>query len=73
MKVEAPPVCELSKPTLQRLERDEQFTLSPTGDGAFAVKKNNGRHYLEYISLPKLLEDAKARNQAFFQKLGLET
>jgi hypothetical protein len=65
-------VCELSKPMLERLERDEQFTLSPTGDGAFAVK-NNGRYYLEYISLPKLLEDAKARNLAFFQKLGLET
>jgi hypothetical protein len=64
-------VCELSKPMLERLERDEQFTLSPAGDGAFAVK-NNGRYYLEYISLPKLLEDAKARNQAFFQKLGLE-
>jgi hypothetical protein len=32
----------------------------------------NGRYYLEYISLAKLLEDAQARNQAFFQKLGLE-
>ena len=64
-------ICELPKPMLERLERDEQFTLSPTGDGAFAVK-NNGRYYLEYISLTKLLEDAQARNQAFFSRLGLE-
>jgi hypothetical protein len=64
-------VCELPKETLERLERDEHFTLSPTGDGAFSVAAN-GRYYLEYISLAKLLEDAQARNQAFFQKLGLE-
>ena len=64
-------VCELPKATLERLERDEHFTLSPTGDGAFSVAAN-GRYYLEYISLTKLLEDAQARNQAFFQKLGLE-
>jgi hypothetical protein len=63
-------VCELPRAMLNRLERDEQFTLSPTGDGAFAVK-NNGRYYLEYISLAKLLEDAQARNQAFFSRLGL--
>ncbi len=54
---------------LERLERDEQFTLSPTGEGAFAVK-NNGRYYLEYSSLTKLLEDAQARNQTFFSRLG---
>lgn len=64
-------ICELPKATLERLERDENFTLSPTGDGAFSVAAN-GRYYLEYISLTKLLEDAEARNQAFFQKLGLD-
>jgi hypothetical protein len=46
-------------------------SLSPAGDGAFVVK-NEGRYYIEYISLPKLLDDANARNRAFFQKLGLE-
>lgn len=64
-------VCEVSKGLLERLVRDEGFTRSPAGDGAFAVK-NEGRYCLEYISLPKLLEDAKARNAAFFRRLGLE-
>ena len=64
-------VCELPKLMLERLVRDEGFTPSSTGDGAFAVK-NDGRYYLEYISLEKLLEDAKARNMAFFRRLGLE-
>lgn len=64
-------VCELSPELLERLKRDEGFIPTPTGDGAFSVK-NDGRYYLEYISLPKLLEDAKARNQAFFKRLRLE-
>jgi hypothetical protein len=64
-------VCDLPKLMLERLIRDEGFVPSPTGDGAFAVK-NDGRYYLEYISLEKLLEDAKARNSAFFRRLGLE-
>jgi hypothetical protein len=64
-------VCELSKPMLERLRRDENFTPSPTGDGAFAVA-NDGRYYMEYLSLPKLLADANARNHAFFSRLGLE-
>jgi hypothetical protein len=64
-------VCDLSKALLERLKRDEGFIPSPTGDGAFAVK-NEGLYYLEYISLEKLLEDAKARNSAFFQRLGID-
>jgi hypothetical protein len=64
-------ICELSKAMLQRLTRDDNFTPSPTGDGAFSVV-NNATYYMEYISLPKLLEDAKARNLAFFKRLGLE-
>ena len=64
-------ICELSKAMLERLRREDDFILSPAGDGAFAVK-NEGCYYMEYISLPKLLEDAAARNRAFFQRLGLE-
>jgi hypothetical protein len=64
-------VCEMSAEFLKRLVREEEFVPSPTGDGAFAVK-NEARYYLEYISLDKLLEDAKARNSAFFKRLGLE-
>ncbi|MEQ1851621.1 MAG: ATP-binding protein [Chthoniobacteraceae bacterium] len=63
-------ICELSEDLLKRLEKNG-FTRSPTGDGAF-WPTNNGRYYVEYISLPKLLEDAKSRNFAFFRKLGLE-
>ena len=65
-------ICELSPSFLKRLRRDDPFILSPAGDGAFCVM-NEGRYYIEYISFEKLLEDAKARNLAFFQKLGLET
>ena len=63
-------VCELSKNLLKRLE-DNGFTPSPTGNGAFSVT-SQGRYYIEYISLEKLLEDAQARNLAFFRRLGLE-
>ncbi len=64
-------ICELSEDLLNRLKKHEQFTLSPTSDGAFAVF-NEGRYYMEYISFEKLLEDANARNSAFFRRLGLE-
>lgn len=64
-------VCELPADLLERLLRDEGFIASPTSDGAFTVL-NDGRYYIEYISLPKLLEDARLRNQSFFRKLGLE-
>jgi hypothetical protein len=63
-------ICELPRTLLERLCRDEEFIESPTGDGAFVVK-NRGRYYMEYISLSKLLEDARARNNAFFRRLGL--
>jgi hypothetical protein len=63
-------VCEISEALLKRLE-ETGFTLSPTGNGAFWVT-NKGRYYIEYLSLPKLLEDAQARNVAFFKRLGLE-
>ena len=66
-------ICDLTlnPKLLDRLERTDEFVLSPNGNGAFAVK-NRGRYYIEYISLDKLLEDAKARNMAFFRKLGIE-
>ncbi len=63
-------VCEVSQALLKRLE-ETGFTPSPTGNGSFWVT-NKGRYYIEYISLPKLLEDAQARNVAFFKRLGLE-
>ena len=63
-------VCEFP-PNLRKRLILMGFTPSPTGDGAFSVT-NEGRYYIEYISLPKLLEDAQARNSAFFRRLGLE-
>lgn len=65
-------VCELSNAMLERLTRDDDFVPSSTGDGAFVVK-NSGRYYMEYISHLKLLDDANARNRAFFQRLGFES
>lgn len=66
-------ICDLTlnPKLLHRLRREDGFISSPTGDGAFAVMVE-GRYYVEYIGLDKLLEDAKARNQAFFKKLGME-
>lgn len=63
-------LCEFS-PSLRKRLVANGFIPSPTGDGAFVVT-NEGRYYIEYISLPKLLEDAQARNLAFFRRLGLE-
>lgn len=63
-------ICEMSAALLRLLE-ESGFTPSPAGNGAFWVT-NRGRYYIEYISLPKLLEDAQARNVAFFKRLGLE-
>jgi hypothetical protein len=63
-------VCEISQGLLNRL-KEEGFQRSPTDDGAFTVT-NDARYYVEYISLTKLLDDAKARNLAFFRRLGLE-
>jgi hypothetical protein len=65
-------VCELSEDMLERLQRADEFIPSPAGDGAFVVK-NAGKYYIEYISLLKLLDDAVARNRAFFEKLGFES
>lgn len=63
-------VCEMSSSFIERL-KDNGFTPSPTGNGAFSVT-NQGRYCIEYISLEKLLEDAQSRNLAFFRRLGLE-
>jgi len=64
-------VCEMSPKFIERLVRDEGLIPSPTDNGAFGVK-NDGRYYIEYIDLLKLLEDARTRNAAFFRQLGLE-
>ena len=64
-------VCDMTQKFSERLETMEGFTLSLTGDGAFK-SENRGRWYIEYISLGKLLNDARMRNSSFFRKLGLE-
>lgn len=63
-------ICEISSALLKRLV-ETGFTESSAGNGAFWIT-NQGRYYIEYISLQKLLEDAQARNSAFFRRLGLE-
>jgi hypothetical protein len=61
----------------ERFERRPIEPQTERGDAAFekfliAQRCPIGRYYMEYISLPKLLDDAKARNRAFFRRLGLE-
>ncbi len=64
-------ICELSERLLDRLEVHEQFTPTPSLDGAFSVT-NKGKWYFEYMSLGKLLHDSKLRNSSFFKRLGLD-
>jgi hypothetical protein len=63
-------VCELSDAFIKKLVA-AGFTKAPTGDGAFMVT-NEGKYWMEYISLQKLSDDAKSRNAALFRRLGLE-
>jgi hypothetical protein len=43
---------------------------TPDGQGFFGYKKGY-RAYIEFVSYSKLLDGAKQRNLAFFEKLGL--
>ena len=46
------------------------LTLTPDSGGYFGYKKHYNA-YVEVISFPKLLSDAKKRHKAFFDKIGL--
>jgi hypothetical protein len=62
-------ICDLTN-KMRRLAENQDFTEAPDKMGYF---KYHGqlRSYIEIISYPKLLEDAKKRNQVLFDKLNL--
>jgi len=62
-------ICDLTN-KVRRLAENQDFTEAPDKMGYF---KYHGqlRSYIEIISYPKLLEDAKKRNQVLFDKLNL--
>ncbi len=47
-----------------------ELERTPDGQGFFGYKKHY-KAYLEFVSYSKLLDTAKQRNHAFFEKLGL--
>jgi hypothetical protein len=57
-------------PTLQQQAYDFELTRTPDGQGFFGYKRQYNA-YVEVISYTKMVADAKKRNAAFFDKLGL--
>lgn len=62
-------VCDLT-PKLEDQAVYAQLTKTPDGLGYFGYNSQVGV-YIEIISFAKLIADAKKRNAAFFEKLGL--
>lgn len=64
-------VCDLTE---RVIERCELFNLTPTSDymGYFGFNERY-KAYIEVISFDRLVQSAKERNRAFFDKLGLPT
>jgi len=55
---------------LEQYAFQAELEKTPDGQGYFGYKKHY-RAYIEFVSYSKLLEDAKQRNHAFFEMLGL--
>lgn len=64
-------VCDIDD-KLATLAEDFELTRRPDGQGFFGWKKNYNA-YVEVVSYSKMVMDAKKRNVAFFDKLGLPT
>lgn len=62
-------VCDMM-PTLERQAKYAQLTKTPDGLGYFGYNAQVGV-YVEIISFAKLVEAAKQRNAAFFDRLGI--
>lgn len=58
-------------PGLRRLAAREDFIAAPDGFGYFKYHSNH-RAYIEIADYAKVLEDAKQRNRAFFDKLEIK-
>jgi hypothetical protein len=64
-------VCDIT-PSVEARCRVHDLTRTSDGMGYFAYKRNYGA-YVEVISFDRLVNAAKQRNRAFFDKLGLPT
>lgn len=64
-------VCDPTS-TLEQQAYDFELTKTPDGQGYFGYKREYNA-YFEVISYSKMVSDAKKRNAAFFDKLGLPT
>ncbi|MDY7096257.1 MAG: ATP-binding protein [Acidobacteriota bacterium] len=61
--------CTLT-PSIERYAKDFGLTITPDGQGYFGFNANH-QAYVEIIDYRKLVEDAKSRNRALFEKLNL--
>lgn len=62
-------ICSLT-PRMKQIAGDRDFTPMPDNEGYFFYHKNSGC-YIEILSYDKMLNDAKKRNRAFFDKLQI--
>jgi len=62
-------VCDMM-PKLEEQAKYAQLTKTPDGMGYFGYNAQVGV-YVEIVSFAKLVDDAKKRNTAFFEKLGI--
>ena len=65
-------VCDITERVKRRCVDVHDLTRTSDGLGFFGYKKNL-KAYVEVISFDGLLDSAKMRNRAFFDKLGLPT
>lgn len=62
-------VCDITK-SLEKFLKKYDFTKMPDGLGWYR-HYNNYNAYIEILPFDKVLNDAKARNRVFFEKLGI--
>jgi hypothetical protein len=62
-------ICSLT-PKIRQIAADRDFTPTADNEGYFFFHKNSGC-YIEILSYDKMLNDAKKRNRAFFDKLQI--
>jgi hypothetical protein len=62
-------ICDLT-PNLKKFAEDNSFKETPDGQGYYAFNPNFNA-YVEVISFPKLLSDARKRNKILFDTLNI--
>jgi len=65
-------LCDITQSMKRLCERTHDLTRTSDGLGYFSYKKNYNA-YVEVLSFDRMVNAAKERNRAFFDKLGLPT